>query len=89
MQHFRYNFAGFINNNRVANADILAADEVLIMQRCAADGAAGKFYRGQHRRRRQHARTPNLNDDVLQFCFCLFRRKFKGNSPTRVFAGCT
>ena len=85
-KYFRNDFACFIDDNVVTYADILFLDKIFVMQRSAADGAARQPDWRQHCCRRQNTRASDLQNDILDSCFRLFRREFKSNSPTRIFA---
>ena len=86
-QHLGDNLSSFVNNNPVANANILSLDEILVMQRGSANDAAAEPHRRQHSRRRKHTRAAYAPVDILQRSFRLFRRIFKGDGPAWVLAG--
>ena len=87
-QHLRNNLSGLIDKHPVADADILRADKILIMQGCTADNAAAQLHRRQHCRRRQHSCASHAPVDILQRRFCLLRRIFISRRPARVLACC-
>ena len=87
-QHLRNNLSGLIDKHPVADADILRADKILIMQGCTTDDTAAQLHRRQHCRRRQHARASHAPVDILQRRFGLLRRIFISRRPARVLACC-
>ena len=87
-QHLRNNLASLIDKHPVADADILRADKILIMQGCTADNAAAQLHRRQHCRRRQHSCASHAPVDILQRRFGLLRRIFISRRPARVLACC-
>ena len=87
-QHLRNNLASLIDKHPVADADILRADKILIMQGCTTDNAAAQLHRRQHCRRRQHSCASHAPVDILQRRFCLLRRIFISRRPARVLACC-
>ena len=86
MQNLRNDLTGFIDDNRIADPDILRFNKIFIVQRGPAYRTARQPYRRQHCRRRQHACAPNLDHDILQPGFSLLRRKFKSDRPAWVLA---
>ena len=65
--HHRGNdLAGFFDDDGIAHADVLALDFLLIVQRGARHGAAGKKDRLQLRHRCQDARAPHLHSDRME-----------------------
>ena len=75
--------AGFLNDDRISNADILAANFILVMQRGAGDRASAKKNRLELRDGSEHARAADLNCNIAQPRCCLLRRVFPGPRPFR------
>ncbi len=53
-------FAGFFNRHGVADADVFFADVILVVQRCAADGAAREKNGFEFGHGRERAGAPDL-----------------------------
>ena len=51
-QHLGNNLTGLIDNNTIANANILSLNKILVMQRSTANYAAAEPHRRQHSRGR-------------------------------------
>ena len=83
----RDDVAGLADDDRVADADILFGNEVLIVQRGAADRGAGKQRRPEHAGRRQNARAAHVDLDVEQRGFFFLRRVFIGDGPLGKLGG--
>ena len=73
--------AGFFDDHRVSDANILAANLVFIVQRCAGDRASTKHDRLEFRNRRQHTGAPDLNGDGTQARRCLLGSIFPRPGP--------
>ena len=65
-QHRRDYLARLLDLHQVAHADILAANLILVVQGCPADGAAREQHRLQLRHRAQDPRLPHLDRDRAQ-----------------------
>ena len=82
-ENLRDDVAGALHDHGIADADILARDLVLVMQRCvldhdAADGDGIELGDG-----RERAGAPDLDVDAAQDCGRLLRRKFVSERPSR------
>ena len=73
--------AGFLHEQRVADADVLALDFILIVQGCAGDDRPGQRHRIQLGHRRQHSRAPHLNGDGPEARGLLLGQKLEGGRP--------
>ena len=58
--------AGALDHHAVADADVLAGDLVLVVERGAGDDDAADGDRRQRRHRRQRAGAPDFNRDVRE-----------------------
>ena len=81
--HLRDHIAGALNDNAVANTDILAADFILIMQRGVGHHYTANRDWCQTGHRRQRAGASHLNIDFIQQGFSLFGGKFVRQRPAR------
>src|ERR1700746_2892951 len=79
----RDHIAGALHDHRVADADILAGDLVLIVQGGALHDDAAYGDRLEHRHRGQRALAADLDRDVAQNGLRLLRRGFFRPRPTR------
>ena len=75
-------FAGFIDENGIAQADIQLINEVLIVQRGAFHRRSTKTDRIEDRRRRNAPCAPDGKLDASEYRLFLFRRVFIGNRPS-------
>ena len=82
-KHLRNDVARPLNAHRIADADVLAGDFILIVQRGVGDDDAADRHRIEPRDRRQRARAANLDLDVAQHGRRLLGRKFMRNGPAR------
>ncbi len=80
-------FAGLLDLHRVADADVLLADVVFVVQRGAADGAAGQEDRFKFRHGRERARAADLDGDALEQRLGLLGGVFVGDGPARRLGG--
>ncbi len=80
-------FAGFLDDDRVADADVLAFDFLFVVERGAGDRRAVEEDGFQLGDRRQRARATDLDRDVLQLRLCLFVRVLVGDGVARRFRG--
>ena len=87
VHHGGNDFAGFFDGDGVADADVFLPDVILVVQRRAADGAAGQENRLQLRHRRERAGASDLDGDGFEFRFGLFGGVFVGDGPARRFGG--
>ena len=78
-------FTGFFDDHGVADADVFLADVIFVVQRGAADGAAGKKNRFKFGHGRERAGATDLDGDGFEFGFGLFGRVFVGDGPARRF----
>ena len=77
----RDDVAAFLDDNRVADADVLASNFLLVMQRGAADGGAVEENRFQLGNRCERAGAANLDSDRVEPSLRLLRRVFVGHGP--------
>ena len=75
--------AGLVDDDRVAHADVLALDLVLVVQGCAGDGGAGDDHRVELGDRRQDARAADLDADLAQHGALLLGRELERDGPAR------
>ena len=80
----RDHFAGALDDDLVAGADVLAADVVEIVQRGALYRHTADLDRRQDGERSKHTRSPHADLDREQPCGRRCRRKLEGYRPTRV-----
>ena len=73
--------ARFSYGDLVTDADILFGDEILIVERCAADCRARKQNRLKHGGRSEHARAPDTYLYVYKLCRLFLRRIFESHRP--------
>ena len=74
-------FAGFLNGDRIANADIFLSNVIFVMQSRAADGAARQEHRFQFGYGSQSAGAADLHRHRFEFGFRLLGGVFVGNCP--------
>ena len=79
----RDHVAGALDHHMVADADVLAADLVLVVQCRVGDDDPADGDRRQPRHRRQRACPPDLDVDGVENRFCLLGRKFVRQRPAR------
>src|SRR5689334_10503783 len=77
--------SSFFDGDSVADANVFLADVILVMERGAADGAAGEKNGFEFGDRSERTGTANLDGDSLQFGFGLFGGVFVGDSPAGSF----
>ena len=70
LENFRDDHARLAHNHGVADANVFAADFVLVMQSGARNRGALHEDRFEFRDRREHAGAPHLHGDGLQHGFC-------------------
>ena len=80
-------FAGFFDEHGRAEADVLAVDFVLVVQRGAGDGGAGNEDGRELGDGCQHAGAADLDDDVVERGFLLLWQEFVGGGPARGAGG--
>ena len=80
-------FARLLDLHHVADADVLLADVVLVVERGAADGAAGQEHRFELGHRRERARAAHLDGDALEPRLGLLGGVLVGNGPARRLRG--
>src|SRR4051812_27713384 len=73
-----------LNHNSVANADVLAPDLILIVERGSADDYASDINGLQHGQRRQRPGAADIDDDVVDAGCLLGRREFVCRGPARL-----
>ena len=83
----RNDFAGLLDLDRVADADVLLADVVFVVKRGAADGAAGQEDRFEFGDGRERARAADLDGDALEQRLGLFGGVLVGDGPARRLGG--
>ena len=81
--------AGFLNDHRVAHANIFARDLLFVVQRRTAHGTPSNQHRFQFGHRRQRARAADLHGNGLEQGLSLFGRVLVGNRPARRLGGGT
>ena len=74
-----------LHEHRVADAQVEIVDEVLIVQRGVRDGRPRQTHRLDDRLRREHARAPDLHDDVAHAALLFLRRVLICHRPAREF----
>lgn len=79
----RDDIPGALDHHRVTDADILALDFVLIVQRRIGDHHTADRDRGEAGDRRQGAGAADLDVDGFQNGGRLFGREFVGDGPAR------
>ena len=79
-------FAGFTNDDRVADADILAAHFELVVERGFGDGSAGDFDRFEDGEGRERASAADVDADIEHARARFFRRELEGAGPPRIAA---
>ena len=80
-------FAGFFDGHGVADADVFLADVILVMQRGAADGAAGQEDRFEFGHGRERAGAAHLDGDAVEPRLGLLGGVFVGDGPARRLGG--
>ncbi len=78
--------AGLAHDDGVADAHVLAAHLVLVVQRGARDRRAGDGHRVELRERREHAGAADLHADLAQHGRLLLGRELVGDRPARRLA---
>ena len=81
--HLRDDVAGAAHDHRVADADVLARDLVLVVQRGVGDDHAADRHRLELGGGRQRAGAADLDLDVEQARRRLLRRELVGDGPAR------
>ena len=79
----RDHVAGALQHDGVADADVLAGDLVLVVQRRVLHQHAADIHRLEPRDRRQRAGAADLDADVLQHGHRLFGGELPGDRPAR------
>ena len=82
-----YDLPRFLNQDRVADADVLFENERLVMQRGATHGRPRDEHRGKLGNGSQLTGAANLHGDVEQCCLFLLGRVFISSGPSRRAAG--
>ena len=85
--NFGDNLTRLADDDRVADANILAGDEILIMKGGKGHGAACQADRFKHRLRCQYARAPHLDHNIFQHRRLLLRRVLVGYRPAGTLGG--
>lgn len=80
---FGDDFAGFLDDDPVADADIFVADVVFVVKGSPLDRRSSQAHGLKVRSWRQDACTAEADRDSQDLGFGLFRREFIGNGPTR------
>ena len=75
--------AGLLEDDPVADADVLAPDLVEVVEGGPRDGRAGDLDRRQVGDRRERPGPPDVRDDVLDDGLDLLRRELVGDRPAR------
>ena len=75
--------AGLLEDDPVADPDVLAPDLVEVVERRPRDGRAGDLGRRQVGDRRQRPRPPDVRHDVLEERLDLLGRELEGDRPAR------
>ena len=79
--NLRDNITGALNDHTIANANIFASNLICIMQRRILHHDTADRYRLQLGDRRQRARAPDLNINIIELGGGLFGREFMRDSP--------
>ena len=74
-----------LHEHRVADAQVKIVDEILIVQRGIRNGRPRQTHRVDDRLRCEHARAPDLHDDVAHTALLFFRRILIRHRPAREF----
>ena len=80
----RDDLAGPDDLDPVADADVLLGDDLLVVERGAADGDAAELDRLEHRPGRQGSRPPDVDPDLEQPRDGHLRRELPGDRPARL-----
>ena len=83
----RDHVAGADHGHDVADADVVVADVVLVVQRRVGDGRAADLHRLEHGVGVEHAGAADADHDVEQLRARVARAELVGDRPARVFAG--
>ena len=83
----RDDLARLLDDDRVADADVLAVDLVGVVQAGAADGRAGELHRFQVGDRRDGAGLADLHADVVERGGRFVLLELVGDQPARALAG--
>ena len=75
--------AGLLQDDAVADADVLAPDLVEVVERRPGDGRTGHLGRREVGDRRERSRPPDVRDDVLDRALDLLGRELVGDRPAR------
>ena len=81
--HLRDDVAGAAHDHRVADADVLAGDLVLVVQRGVRHHDAADRHRLEHGGGRERAGAADLDLDAQQLRHRLLRRELVGDGPAR------
>ena len=76
-------FTGFFDDDGVADADVFLADIIFVVQRGAADGAAGEKDGFEFGHGRERAGATDLDGDGFELRLGLFGCVFVGDGPAR------
>ena len=79
----RDDVAGLLEDDVVADPDVLAAELVEVVEGRPGDGRSGDLDGGQVGHRRERAGPPDVGDDVLEDRLDLLRRELEGDRPAR------
>ena len=85
--HGRNYFAGFLDQDGVADSNIFPRDLFFVVQGGAADGAAADHDWLERRHGRQRSGASDLNENIEQAGFDALGLVFEGDRPTRRFRG--
>ena len=81
MHHGGDDFAALFHEHRIADADVLALDFILVVQGGAGDGGAGELHGLQLGHGGKHTGAAHLDGDAQQACFFLLRQVFERCGP--------
>ena len=83
--NFRDDIAGLVNDDVIADPDILILNHILIVQLCETNACPCQAHRRQLGVRRDLASPANGDEDVFQPRHRFFRREFIRDRPLRGF----
>ena len=82
--HLRDHVARALHDHGVADADVLAVDVLLVVERGHAHARAAHHHRGQHGEGVERARAAHVHGDVEQLRGALLGRELVGRGPARL-----
>ena len=85
--HSRNHFTCLFDEDPVSDADVLARDLFLVVQRGAGHAASRDRHRLEFRHRGERAHATDLHGDAIEFRPCALRFVFVGHGPARCLRG--